>query len=345
VAAGGGGDAVAALLVRRILAPDEAGPVLISSCAWERLRVDPTPGPRPRRAFRDLAPIAGVATEVTPTSETIPPGRSLLPRVAAEARARIFLHDFEHGAVGLTEQFNHLVGALGIDRLGVIDVGGDIVAHGHESALKSPLADSLTLAACFRLGLPMTVTVVGPGTDGELPAPYVRELLARAGAIRTGAVSPDDVESVRPLLRWHPTEATTLAAAAALGVRGAVDMRRGLTPVPIDASSADVWTVEAPEPASFPIAQALIPTTSLTAAEEVARQVAVNEVDYERGRARANTAKPTTLAAFANASREIGATYATTRRILDATHTDPSEQPTARVDGLGLWALDRLAAP
>jgi len=345
VAAGGGGDAVAAVLVRRMLAPHEDGPALVSSCAWERLRIDPVPGPRPRSAFRDLEPIGGVPLEITPKSQTIPPGRSLLPRVAADGSMRVFLHDFEGGAVGLADQLTHLVVPLEVDKLVVIDVGGDIVARGDEPALMSPLADSLTLAACLRLAMPVTVVVLGPGVDGELPAPSVRELLRAVGATRAGRVRADDVDNVSSLLAWHPTEATTITAAAALGAQGAVDMRRGGPPVPMDAASAEVWIIEHPAPHAFPIARALMSTASLSHAEEVVRRVAISELDYERERANQRyPAEPITLAAFAEASRALGATHATTRRILEATHADPSDWPNARVNGLGLWALDGLTA-
>lgn len=343
VAAGGGGDAVAALLVSRMLAPDEDEPALVSSCAWERLRIDPVPGPRSRRDFRDLALVAGVAAEVTAGSDTIPPGRSLLPRLASEAGARVFLHDFEGGALGLAQQFDQLITGLGVDRLAVVDVGGDIVARGHEPSLLSPLADSLTLAACFHLNIPTTLAVVGPGVDGELSASYVREMLQLIGARRAGSVTAEDLGAIRSLLTWHPTEATTIVAAAALGIRGAVDMRRGLRPVSIDASSTDVWTVTHPDPETFPIAQALTATTSLADSADVVRRVAINELDYERERAvRRSIAQPITLAAFAHASRTAGATHATTRRVLEATSVDPSDYPEARVDGLGLWTLDCL---
>lgn len=192
--------------------------------------------------------------------------------------------------------------------------------------------------------MPMTVAVVGPGVDGELSARDVREQLRSDGATWAGRITPHDVDTVRRLLSWHPTEATAIAAAAALGVRGAVDMRRGLDPVPMEASSADVWRVDSPLPHAFPIARALMPTISLADAEHVVRRVAVNELDYERARAgQRNARRPTTLAAFAERSRSAGATYATTRRIIEATGTDPAGFPGARVDGLGLWALDRLA--
>ncbi|MGO4243899.1 DUF1152 domain-containing protein, partial [Janibacter sp. RAF20_2_2] len=52
VAAGGGGDAVGALLARRALGDTDERPPLVTTCAWERLRIDPVPGPRARSDFK-----------------------------------------------------------------------------------------------------------------------------------------------------------------------------------------------------------------------------------------------------------------------------------------------------
>lgn len=79
VAAGGGGDAVGILLAHQVLDPSSEAPVLISTCAWERLRIDPTPGPRPIEGFTGLGVVNGLAVEVLPSSDTEPPGRSVSP--------------------------------------------------------------------------------------------------------------------------------------------------------------------------------------------------------------------------------------------------------------------------
>ena len=347
VAAGGGGDALGVLLARRVLEPEmDDGDVFVSTCAWERLRIDPVPGPRSRGDFIGLRLVDGVRAEISTTTDTLPPGRSVLPRLAGDVDARLFLHDLADGAVGLAEQLQHLARALGADSLTVVDVGGDVVARGVEPGLLSPLADSLTLAAAMRSGLPVRLAVVGPGVDGELPAEQVIAILGGLGGTQVGTLGPADVDRVGDSLGWHPTEATTLAAAAARGLRGAVEMRRGQTPVPVSDASATVWRLDAVVTYDFPLAEALINTRSLGSAETIIRGITVDELDYERRRARERREIPSrtvTAADIATASLARGASHITTRRLLEATSGDVPSYETARFDGLGLWALDALA--
>ncbi|MFE6507439.1 DUF1152 domain-containing protein [Nocardioides sp. NPDC057767] len=346
VAAGGGGDAVGAMLIRRLLGHDPREQTLVTTCAWERLRIDPVPGPRSRGDFVGLRAVAGVRAEVGPTSDTLPAGRSVLPRLAGDIDARLFVHDFAGGAVGLAAQLRSLAHALDAQSLTVVDVGGDIVARGDEPRLLSPLADSLTLAASFQTGLPVRLAILGPGVDGELTAGEVTEVLARLRAERTGYITPADVEALSDVLAWHPTEATTLAAAAAMGHRGLVDMRRGLDPVPVVDDSASVWVVDTLAIEDFPLAAALMQTHSLQGAEQIMRNVAVDELDYERRRAAGQAVRhpPMSLSAIARASLELGASFITTRRLLEATTADCPQFEAARVDGLGLWSLDAILA-
>lgn len=77
VAAGGGGDAIAAAALSA-LAPDEA--VGIATMAWDRLIIDPLPGPRRAADFRALEKRQGW-WQVTPHSRPIAPAGSTLPRL------------------------------------------------------------------------------------------------------------------------------------------------------------------------------------------------------------------------------------------------------------------------
>lgn len=282
MAAGGGGDAVGALLARRALGDTDDRPPLVTTCAWERLRIDPVPGPRSRADFTGLGLVGGEAVEVLSTSDTVPPGRSVLPRLAETCDARIFLHDFEGGAVGLAGQLQRLSASLGVDRLVVLDVGGDVVARGAELNLKSPLADSLTLAAALGTRIPTAVVVLGPGSDAELPEEEVLSLLGQVRGRAVGRISADDVRNMESVLSWHPTEATALVAAGAGGMRGSVAMRRGRDPVPVTDRTPRVWVVSQPALASFPLARLLQRTTSLSEAEDVMRAASVDEIDFER---------------------------------------------------------------
>ncbi|NYI75584.1 DUF1152 domain-containing protein [Nocardioides panzhihuensis] len=346
VASGGGGDALGALLARRVLEPDAGSRALVSTCAWERLRIDPVPGPRSRGDFIGLRLIDGVRAEISTSADTLPSGRSVLPRLAGDVDARLVLHDFAGGAIGLGRQLTHFARALGVDALTVVDVGGDIVARGDEAGLLSPLADSLTLAAALDVDLPVRLAVLGPGVDGELSAEQVTAILRDVGGKRAGALVAADVDRFREPLSWHPTEATTLAAAAAYGLRGAVEMRRGHAPVPVTEESAAVWLVEDLDPHDFPLARALRDTRSLGSAESIIRTIAVDELDYERRRARQRREEqppPLAAAELARAGLARGASHITTRRLLDATSGDVPSYESARFEGLGLWALDAMA--
>ena len=347
VAAGGGGDAVGALLARRALGDTDERPPLVTTCAWERLRIDPVPGPRARGDFTGLANVGGEACEVVPTSETIPPGRSVLPRLAETSGARIFLHDFEGGAVGLAGQLQRLSASLGVGRLVVLDVGGDIVARGQETTLKSPLADSLTLAAALGTGIPITLVVVGPGSDAELPEGEVLGLLAGVGAGEVGRITPDDVKDLAPVLSWHPTEASALVAAGARGMRGSVAMRRGQAPVPVTEITPSVWAVTHPALASFPLSRLLQATKALTEAEQAMRATAVDEIDFERKVA----AEPLSNRPRKNLSEVVsdmtttGATHITGRRLSETLSTVDLDKALVSDRGPtdGVWSKEDLA--
>lgn len=334
------------MLIRRLLGHDTGERALVSTCAWERLCIDPVPGPRSRGDFVGLRAVEGVRAEISPASDTLPAGRSMLPRLAGDIDARLFVHDFTGGAIGLADHLRSLAQALEATSLTVVDVGGDVVARGNEPRLLSPLADSLTLAASIQTGLPVRLAILGPGADGELTAGEVTQILRRLHAERVGPITPADVEALQDVLGWHPTEATTLAAAAAIGRRGSVDMRRGLDPVPVIDDSADVWLLDTPRLDDFPLAAALAQTRSLASAELIMRNTAVDELDYERKRAARHHTRPPTESpsAMAKASLDRGASLITTRRLLEATHSDLPHFEDARVDGLGLWSLAAIVA-
>jgi hypothetical protein len=272
--------------------------------------------------------------------------------LAETCGARIFLHDFEGGAEGLTVQLQRLAASLEVDRLVVVDVGGDIVARGSEPDLRSPLADSLTLAAALGAGLPTLVVVIGPGVDAELPERDVLGLLEEFGGEAVGSITAVDVRGLEAVLSWHPTEATALVAAGAGGIRGRVAMRRGRDPVPVTARTPTIWAVSSATFDSFPLAGALQGTTSLPEVEVVMREVAVDEIDFERQvSAEGQTARPgRDLEGLILDMEAVGATHITGRRlseILARAASDNLVAVTSR-ELHGLWSkadLMRVAGP
>ncbi|MGL5818289.1 MAG: DUF1152 domain-containing protein [Phycicoccus sp.] len=359
LAAGGGGDAVGVLLLRRLL---RAGPApLIATIAWERLRIDPEPGPRGRTGFDGLATVDGTAVEITAESDTIPPGRSSLPRLAASTAARLFLLDLDDGAAGMTAQLVSLGAACDVSHLVVIDIGGDIVGTGREPGLRSPLADAVALAAAHDTGLPTTLVVAGPGLDAELSPSDVTKRLVELHTDHLGRVDPSDVDTIDDVLSWHPTEATALLAAAARGVTGTVDMRRGDRAVPLDDNSASVWSVNIADLDQFPVARAVSSSQSLAEAETATTPFGGSELAYERTKAAVTEPLHETsdadflIARVPDRAREsirAGASLITTRRLLEAVQVPPRNAADfmARLDQLAprhhglLWSLDALTA-
>ena len=177
VAAGGGGDALAASIIHRALGGRD--PAVIATYAWERLAVDPVPGPRGADDFVGLERLGQGTYAITPTTTPKTPSGSTLPRLAAEIGDGLELLDPTHGAVGMQGQLNELIDLYQPTHVDVVDVGGDALATGHEPGLRSPLADALALAACARIRVQTHLLVAGPGLDGELSETDVLKGLIR----------------------------------------------------------------------------------------------------------------------------------------------------------------------
>ena len=100
IAAGGGGDAItSAALVARC----PGSPQVTLTYSWDRLLIDPKPGPRVVTDFRGLHALTPNLWEVTRTTSPIPPAGSTLPRLADELPLRVVLLDPSGGARGLAE--------------------------------------------------------------------------------------------------------------------------------------------------------------------------------------------------------------------------------------------------
>lgn len=287
VAAGGGGDALAAAIIHRMLCGDDHKPH-IATYSWDRLMVDPVPGPRDPSWFEHTDRLGEHNVIVTEASTVRPPGNSLLPRLAGELATSFYLLDPRGGAVGMSVQLAELVDLLGVDQVSLVDVGGDIVARGDEPELRSPLADTLVLAAAHDIGAPVDVLVAGAGLDGELSADHVRQIITDLdGELTWRRLTPADVEPFRHVLDWHPSEATGLLIIAAQGFRGAVEIRdAGL---PIDVTDAGNDTLRCAHARAFThsrLARRLTTTATLSEAEYAAEAAGCrSEIRYERDKA------------------------------------------------------------
>ncbi|MET8247269.1 DUF1152 domain-containing protein [Streptomyces sp. NPDC005202] len=337
VAAGGGGDAVAAAMLHAALYGDEDQAVILTY-AWDRLLIDPLPGPRRASDFTGLQRITPAVWSVPAEARPIAPAGSTLPRLAAELPHTFALLDPYQGAEGLTHQLEDLVSHLEPESIDLLDVGGDILARGDEPTLKSPLADALTLAACCQVNAPVRLLVAGPGLDGELPPEDVDGMLGPV--IHT--FTARDVDAISSVLEWHPSEATGVLAAAARGVRGTCEIRDAGLPVPLTDDSPRVHKVDLDDAVSRnQLARAIMATETLDEAEAHSREICgYSEIDYERNKALwLNDQQPTKLGPeaisaqldqFEAEARARGVTHTTFRRITEALNLSGSQRDDLR---------------
>ncbi|MFF0225650.1 DUF1152 domain-containing protein [Streptomyces sp. NPDC004629] len=282
VAAGGGGDAVAATMLDAALYGDEDRAVILTY-AWDRLLIDPVPGPRGAHDFTGLEQLTPSVSAVPAEARPIAPAGSTLPRLAAGLPHTFALLDPHQGVEGVTRQLEELVSLLEPESIDLLDVGGDILARGDEPTLKSPLADALVLAACCQINAPIRLLVAGPGLDGELPLDDLRDLL---GPI-VHTFTAKDTESASSVLEWHPSEATGMLAATARGVRGTCEVRDAGLPVALTDEGPVIHEVDIDDALSRnQLARAIMTTIDLSEVETHSREICgYSEIDYERNKA------------------------------------------------------------
>lgn len=317
---------------------DDPDQTVIFTYAWDRLLIDPVPGPRGPGNFTGLEQITPVVWTVPATARPVAPAGSTLPRLAAELPYAFALIDPHHGVEGLTRQLEELVGHFSPVSIDLLDVGGDILARGDEPTLKSPLADALTLAACCQVNAPVRLLVAGPGLDGELPLADLQGMLGPL--VHTFAAK--DVEPVSSVLEWHPSEATGMLAATARGVRGTCEVRDAGLPVPLTDVGPTVYEVDLDEALSRNrLARAILATVSLDEVEARSREICgYSEIDYERDKAaRLKEQLPTELDPvvalvqldeFEGRARSHGVTHTTFRRLTEALNLNGSQREDLR---------------
>ncbi|WP_077192325.1 DUF1152 domain-containing protein [Streptomyces lydicus] len=325
VAAGGGGDAVAAAMLDAALYGGET-PAVVLTYAWDRLLVDPVPGPRGPANFTGLRPLTRSVRTVPADAAPIAPAGSTLPRLAGELPQTFALIDPHHGAEGIVRQLEEIVQYLEPDSVDLLDVGGDILARGDEPTLRSPLADALTLAACCELNFPVRLLVAGPGLDGELPADVLRDRLGPVALTLTA----EHVTPVSSVLEWHPSEAAAMLAATARGARGLCEVREAGLPVPLTDDGPVVYEVDLDEALNRnQLARAILATENLHQVEQYSREICgFSEIDDEREKAGRLGSQPARqldpeavlhqLGGFEADARSRGITHTTFRRLTEA---------------------------
>lgn len=289
---GGGGDIVGALATGEAARLYAGADPVLGGVSWERQPIDPLPGPRSAAEIEGGRPLGPGVLLAGPGTRVRASGVRFAEALMAEfIDAETVLVDATVGPAAIADGLAAACDELGCDLVVFIDVGGDVLAHGHEPGLGSPLCDALLLAAAARMqdsGRAVLGGIFGVGCDGELTLPEISERLAElgqaGGLVGARGITPPVAARLEGAMRQVTTEASAQAVRAFAGVHGRQTIRGGrrslqLTPaaaltIYFDASIAFHHTA--------PLARAVAAADTLEEANDALHELGVvTELDRE----------------------------------------------------------------
>jgi hypothetical protein len=227
--------------------------------------------------------------------ETSGPGGFLFAEsnLARVRREPVLLVDPNGGPRAIAAALDGAAEALGCDLVVLVDVGGDVLAHGHEANLASPLCDSVMLAASRFMSTPTLGAVFGAGCDGELrPAEVlerIAELAAAGGWLGAAGLSPRAIQLLEAAIAVVPTEASAMAVRCARGGYGEAPIREGRRSVELSPVGALTFFYDCAVAMAGParLAAAVVDASSLAEADAIIGGLGIRtEFHYERDMAR-----------------------------------------------------------
>ena len=291
IGVGGGGDVVGALAIARFL-EFQGLQFTLGGLSWERIVYDPVPGPRKLSEVRNVRAIHPFAWVANPESQTDTGVFFAESRMAAAIGKEVLLVDINGGVKGVANGIATAMTQLHTDLLIGIDVGGDSLAQGHEPGLRSPLADSIMLAAFAELAARGQRTlwgVFGYGSDGELTVDEIEvalsKLAASGGMLGAWGLTPKVATELERVVKMVPTEASAIPLECFRGAWGERKIRggqRSLKMTPLTTLTFFMSATKLYETLSWP-AQALKNSTSIDEANNALHELGIyTELDFER---------------------------------------------------------------
>jgi hypothetical protein len=293
IGVGGGGDVVGALAAARFL--EFFGlKFVLGGLSWERFVVDPLPGPRSLDETNNVNALhryAWIANAQTRTTTGVFFAESKMAEFRGE---EVLLIDINGGAKGVVAGLEAAIAQFQTDLLVGLDVGGDSLAQGHEPGLRSPLADSIMLAALAELaerGHRTLWGVFGYGSDGELTVDEIEmalsKIAAAGGLLGSWSLTPNIAAELEQAIKYVPTEASAIPVQCFRGAWGQRKIRGGQRTVkltPLTALTFFISTDILYDTLSRP-AQAVRSSSSLEEANDALHKIGLKtELDLERQR-------------------------------------------------------------
>lgn len=264
---------------------------IVGGITWERLPIDPLPGPRRLDELTDAERLNDCVALAGPETGGPDGLRFAESHLAGHLGESTVLVDPNPGPAAVADGLADAARKLSCDTIVLVDVGGDVLAHGSEAGLASPLADSVMLGAARHLrdaDLTVVAAVFGAGCDGELlPSEVldrIAEVAAHGGWLGAMGLAPESVARLEEAVRAVPTEASAMALRCARGHTGRTTIRNGRRPVelsPVGALTFYVDPLVAMDSAAR-LADAVADAPSLREANAILHRLGVrSELDYE----------------------------------------------------------------
>jgi hypothetical protein len=301
---GGGGDVVGALATAELCRAHGARPV-VGGVTWERRPIDPEPGPRAEAEIEGARTLAPGVLAASGTTRVRDSGVLFAEsRMAELLGEETVLVDATRGPAAIADGLAAAAAALEADLIVFVDVGGDVLAHGDEPGLASPLCDSIMLAAAAHLAkravcahgeepdpaaIPVLGGIFGVGCDGELTPAEVLERLAEVaesgGFAGARGLTPAIAARLEQAVAAIPTEASAQALRCFHGAIGETAIRQGRRTVELSPAGALTFYFDVSRAiwSAARLAASVIDAEDLEAANELLRARGIRtELDYER---------------------------------------------------------------
>jgi Uncharacterized protein conserved in archaea len=261
---------------------------IIGSIIWERIIIDPKPGPR---SLEEIENVEIISNSVCLADEKVRMKHGPIPQASYISKIlsqKVVLVDMSKNPSETAKGIKEAMNKLDIDLLFGIDVGGDVLATGQEKNLRSPLADAFMLASLSKIENSI-LGIFGIACDGELRKEEVENRLSdvakEGGYMGAIGIFKESLEIMEKLSKQMYSEASKLPIEAAKGYRGIVKIREGTRDAEVTIEATVTYYLDLIKAYEIsPLAKAIVDVKSLDEANEILHEKfnLFTELDFER---------------------------------------------------------------